>query len=254
MNKRVRAGLNAGLIHLLISVLVAALIAVSIFFLWFPSPYREMINGGQLFLLIIAVDVICGPLLTAIVFDPRKKRKELFRDLLCICCIQISALGFGAYTIFQARPVLLAFEVDRLRLVTYADIKKEDLRPSINSLHHIPWTGVSLIGTRMPENGTEMLESLELSMRGYDPAFRPNSWVPYVNIADDIRIVAQPISNLLVKNPEKREIIDVAIKKSKSLESELVWLPVTSYKSMDWIALIRRIDLQPVVFLHMNGF
>jgi hypothetical protein len=57
----------ASVLHLSASCLVATLAAWVVFSLWFPYPYREASGGVELFGLIVTVDVLLGPLLTAIV-------------------------------------------------------------------------------------------------------------------------------------------------------------------------------------------
>ena len=64
--------LYAGAIHLAISLSVAALAAYLVFGIWYPSPYPELSGGRELFLLVIAVDVVIGPLITLVIFNRTK--------------------------------------------------------------------------------------------------------------------------------------------------------------------------------------
>ena len=68
-------------IHLIISALVAAVAAALVFFLWYPGYYRKLAGGQDLFLLITAVDLVLGPLLTFAVFNLKKGWPHLRRDL-----------------------------------------------------------------------------------------------------------------------------------------------------------------------------
>ena len=110
-NLRFSAAFKASSIHFLGSLLVAAFAAALVFLLWYPFPYRELSGGKELFILIVGVDVVCGPLLTAVLFNPFKPRTELWRDLGLIALIQIAALVFGIFTVWQARPLFLALEL-----------------------------------------------------------------------------------------------------------------------------------------------
>ncbi|HYI06323.1 MAG TPA: hypothetical protein VD858_15630, partial [Reyranella sp.] len=103
-------------VHLLISAVVAILAAVLVFGLWYPGAYRLLAGGRDLFLLVTAVDVIIGPLLTFAVFNLAKPRKELRRDLAVIGALQLAALFYGMVTVYEARPIAMVFEVDRFRL------------------------------------------------------------------------------------------------------------------------------------------
>ena len=93
----------------------------------YPGAYRNLSGGRQLFLLITAVDVILGPLLTFVVFDLRKGWPHVRRDLTIIGAIQLGALLYGLHTVYVARPVAMVFEADRFRVVTANDVHEPDL-------------------------------------------------------------------------------------------------------------------------------
>ena len=54
-----------------------------------------------------AIDLILGPLLTFLIFNPLKSLREKIFDLSCVALVQLLALVYGFYTIYQQRPVLL---------------------------------------------------------------------------------------------------------------------------------------------------
>ena len=70
--QHMRDRLQAFGIHFLLSLLVAALAALLVFGLWFPYPYREISGGRELFLLIVGVDIVIGPLITLAIFNRSK--------------------------------------------------------------------------------------------------------------------------------------------------------------------------------------
>ena len=61
--------LKASGIHLILSLIIAALAALLVFGIWYPYPYREISGGRELFLLVVSVVVILGPLITLAVFN-----------------------------------------------------------------------------------------------------------------------------------------------------------------------------------------
>ena len=117
MKFRMQRALRAAALHLGGSLLVAALAGALVFGLWYPYPYRELAGGRELFLLIVVVDVVCGPLLTLVLYNPAKPRAELWRDLGLVVLIQLAALGYGLHVVWQARPVYMVQEVDRLKVI-----------------------------------------------------------------------------------------------------------------------------------------
>ena len=99
-----RDRLRAAGIHLGLSALVAAMAALLVFALWYPYPYREISGGRSLFLLVITVDVVLGPLLTFAIFDRAKPRRRLRRDLAVVALLQLAGLAYGLWTVNLARP------------------------------------------------------------------------------------------------------------------------------------------------------
>ena len=106
--------------HLLLSLLVALASAAVVFGLWYPAPYRQMLQVGHIYLLVLVVDVVCGPLLTLIVASPRKSRRERWLDFSLIGAIQLAALACGMYSVWVARPAVLAF-VGKWGQITISD-------------------------------------------------------------------------------------------------------------------------------------
>ena len=252
-NKRVTTSFKAFAVHFALSCCVAFLIAALVFFFWFPFPYGKLVGAAQLFFLIIAVDLVCGPLLTGIVFNSKKSKRELKFDVSIIVLLQIAALAYCMTVLWQSRPIYLVFEVDRLKVVTYADIRREDLNPALNELHRIPWSGVRLIGAR-ESVGAEVLDSLDMSFQGYDPSARPNWWVEYSTMVETVKSRAHPISELIAKRPSQEKLIREELRKINCSEEDLLWLPLTSYKTLDWVVLIDKVNMRPVSYIHVDGF
>jgi len=77
-------------IHLGLSLLLAAFAWLLVFNLFYPYPFNKISGGHKLFLLVATVDVVLGPLLTFIVFNPVKAHHVLMRDLMTIVAVQVS--------------------------------------------------------------------------------------------------------------------------------------------------------------------
>jgi len=131
---RIRAAIKAALFHFLGSVLVAMMAAVLVFLVWYPHPYGLLSGGLNLFLILVAVDVVCGPLLTLVLFNPRKPRREIITDMSLVILIQLAALIYGMSTVYQARPLYLVHEVDRFRVISLPDYNGEDVKEVLEEL------------------------------------------------------------------------------------------------------------------------
>lgn len=93
--------------HLLISLLIFAALAAVIKFFWYPSVLFDIDGGWEGIKLIASVDLIMGPLLTLIVFNPLKK--ELKRDLFIIALLQFSCIAAGMVAVHHVRPVAVVY-------------------------------------------------------------------------------------------------------------------------------------------------
>lgn len=106
-------------LHLILSTLL-----ISSFFLfaitqWFPNSSLELSGIKNILYIIIGADLILGPALTFLVFNPTKK--SLRFDLSAILALQFSMFIFGMYTVYAAHPVYITFNIDRFTLVPARD-------------------------------------------------------------------------------------------------------------------------------------
>lgn len=255
VRKRLQGSFKAFAIHLSFSVAVAALAAVFVFYFWYPEPYTSLLGGTALFGLIVAVDVICGPLLTLILFDKRKSNIELTLDLALVACVQLGALLYGTYTMAIARPIYLAYELDRFRVVSQADIEPGAMfaRPL-----HVPaagWTGPKLIAIRVAKpDDFDYLSQVELSINGTETAYRPDRWDSYKNHIPLALEKANPIAILKKKYPDQEYFINSELKRMNLDSDAVLWLPIQSRRSTAWVALISANSGEIVGFLPLDGF
>lgn len=260
---RLQAAAPWALRHLAISSVVGGLVALLVLGLWFPQPYLDISGGWRLFFLIIFVDVVCGPTLTLLLIHPKKSRRALWVDIALIFVVQMGALSYGIYSLSQARPIALLFEVDRFRVVSYADIDTS-LPESIPD-----WVGVlrfespRILGIRSAKNSQEKAESVDASLQGVEPGQRPNWWQAYELSIPQVKSRAMPLNILLTLNPQSTERIQHSAAKAaeqvngqqKALKpEELLWLPVVSRMSMGWIAFVDPLSGRIRGYVEADGF
>jgi hypothetical protein len=68
-----------------------------------------------------------GPLVTLIIANPGKPRRELARDIGVIAAVQLAALIYGAATLWSGRPLYYTFSGDRLQIVQASDIEPGEI-------------------------------------------------------------------------------------------------------------------------------
>ena len=69
-------------IHFLVTLVLAAIAAALIFLVWFPDPFQTMVGGTELFELVVVCDLALGPLISLVIYDSRKARREADHGLL----------------------------------------------------------------------------------------------------------------------------------------------------------------------------
>jgi hypothetical protein len=239
--------------HLAGSAVIATIAAFLVFKLWYPSPYTEMAGGAGLFLIMMGVDVVMGPALTAVIANPTKPRSEFVRDLAIIVVLQLSALIYGLHTMAIARPVVLSFEVDRFRLVTASDVDTDTLSLAPEALRHLSWTGPRLIAAVKPTDPAEQVRSVELGLSGIDLSMIPRNWRKYDEHAADAWRKARPVSELLAHYPKiQPQLARIAMDASRPL-GELRFLPVMS-RQVSWVAVLSEPGVRIQGFLPVDGF
>lgn len=237
--ERLRFALRWALGHFFVSAMVVALAACLVFLAWYPAPWRQMLGVSAIFGVVVVVDLVCGPLLTLVLSSPAKSRRERWVDLTLIALVQLSALGYGLWSVYTARPVVLAFEVDRLFVVTANEVQTELLDQAPIGLRRLPWAGVVRVGLRESTSPGEYLSSVEMSIQGVTQAMRPNWWRAYeAEVKNALRQKARPLGELMSKRPSQAgELKQAAVRAGNTVEG-LYYLPLTSSKEMAWVALL----------------
>ena len=250
---RFKVALNAAIVHFGLSLFVALLAAALVFGIWYPYPYRELAGGRELFVLIMVVDLVCGPLLTFVLYNPAKPRAELVRDLGLVLVIQLVALIYGMHTVWQARPLFLAQEVDRFKVIQGASVDSDALKALPNDLKPGFLRGPVVVATREPKDLQErqkvMFESIQ---GGRDFGERPEFYQPYegINAFKSLKR-AKPLSVFLQKKPDQLAAAQKLAVEKKADISQWMYLPVVARQ--DWIAIL---DQQGQIqgFLKGDGF
>ncbi len=244
--------LRASSVHLAISASVAILIALLVFKLWYPTPLSLASGVHDIFILILIVDIVLGPLITLIIFDPRKK--ELRRDLAIVAIVQISALLYGLHTVYTARPVYMVFVKDRFELVFANDLSDKAITEALQSDYRsLPIWGPQLVAARLPESPQEINEIMFSAISGGpDLQHFPKYYAPYPEFKNEIINRLQPLKRLASLNTNKANSVDSLIRKYSSNQKSAGFLPLKG-KTRDLVVVVEQttgkvletVDLSP---------
>ncbi len=222
---------KAALIHLSLSVVMAIAVVLLLYFVWYPQPFFDASGGKFLLSLMIAVDVILGPLITLIIFNTKKKSLKF--DLAFIAFVQIAALCYGVYTMYLARPAFVVFALDQFTVISANDVDQNQLakvtRPEFKS---VPLTGPKFAYS-VPQTAGKDLEGMQLSMLGFAPQY----YVPYADKSNEAVSEGKPIADLYKGWPHAKDAVEGVLKRHNKREADVVFVKVVA-KLMVMAALL----------------
>ena len=242
MSKRVKFFLG----HFCISLFIASIVVGMVFFIWYPSPLAKAVNVTHIFLMMLMIDVIIGPVLGLLVYKDGKKTLKF--DLTVIILIQLSALCYGVYTIAQGRPVWIVYSVDRFELVKNNEIIDENLQKARPEYQYPSWLGPQFIAMQLSldreQRSKEMFDEV---FSGVSLAQHPERYVKLSSVKAQIQQRALPLVELQRYN-QKTDVEKTLAKYPKAN----AWLPLKA-TAVDMVVLITKekaevvkiVDLRP---------
>lgn len=241
ISKRLKFFLN----HLLISFLIALLVVGLVFFVWYSSPLATAVGVTHIFLMVLAIDVIVGPLLGLLVY--KEGKKSLKFDLTVIILIQISALLYGIYSIEQGRPAWLVYNVDRFELVRKNEIVAQNINQAKPQFQQISWLKPQFVATEFAKNTQQRNDDMFAEvLGGISLAQRPERYVDFSQAKKQIQKRAQSLE-LLQQYNDKAAVAKTLAKYPQAT----AFLPMKA-SSVDMTVLINKqgevvkiVDLRP---------
>ena len=221
-----RARFRAAGCHLGISLAIATLVLLVVYRYWYAGPLAAVAGVGTILVLLLAVDVSLGPIMTFMVFDRRKK--SLPMDLALIGLVQLLALGYGLHTVEAGRPHYLVFVKDRFEAVSRADLQAEDLQAAAsNPLAQRDWFGPRWSAANPPADEKLRQDVLvESAFGGRDLQHFPQWYEPLENQKETVKARALDLKALRELNPDDQAVLDAALKKAGLSDTEAGYLPL----------------------------
>lgn len=220
--------LRAFLSHLAISGSIVGIVVALVFFVWYPSPFFQATGTVSVLRVLIGVDLVLGPMLTAIVFKPRKPYLKL--DLAVIATVQLAALIYGVSVLYQERPYYMVFAVDRFHVLARKDAVIEN--PAETAWIHKPFIGPVTVVANLPADLAARQRLVEETVFEGKPDIerRPEFWGPYETYGHEIGARAAKLGKIRTGAPASVAALTALVKRSGKPESELGFLPVVAKK------------------------
>ncbi|MNV28857.1 type IV pilin accessory protein [Acinetobacter calcoaceticus] len=231
--------------HLSISILLALIIIAWVFLIWYPQPLAQAVGVTHIFLMMVAIDVVLGPILGFFVYKEGKKTLKF--DLSVIILIQLSALGYGLYSIAQGRPVWLVYNVDRFELVRNNEIIDTNIQKVQAQFRNPSWFKPKFAAVQIAKNSEERSKNMfEELLGGVSLAQRPERYVGLVQVKPQIQKRAQNLNELEKYNSKQQ--VKTVLKKYPSADA---WVPLKA-NAIDMVVLMNKNSAQVVKIVDLR--
>jgi hypothetical protein len=225
--------ITAFLCHFSISGMVGLAAVFVVFYIWYPAPLHEAAGVTRIFLLLLAVDVAIGPILTLIVFKPKKPSLKF--DLTVIALLQLSALGYGMNTVFEGRPAFVVFSADRFELGRACDIDPESADRALKSGNQAAiagWTRPRWVAAVEPKDPKRAQDILFSALKGGpDWPQLPELFIPLSQVKEQMLARARPVEELRERLRKTQSPVNLDDSK------DVKWLPLRG-KAKNMVVLI----------------
>ena len=218
---------KATAIHFLISVAVVTSIIALMLTLWYPHAYFKLMGGTHLIYMIGSVDVFIGPLLTFVVFKTGKK--SLRFDLSVIGMLQATAMSYGLYVMFEARPIFTVFNQNAFYVASVVDIyPKELLKGKKEEWRTASLTGPRLVAIGMSYEYQNKEDKNLVFALGNTVQTHPVVYDSYANHRLKVIKAGKPLHQLAEISTKNESTIDAFLQKSNRLMKDFLFLPIYS--------------------------
>ncbi|RZI41465.1 hypothetical protein EGT07_17935 [Herbaspirillum sp. HC18] len=230
---------KASVLHLLCSGIVLSLIFGLVRWIWYPGQLFEAASGTDLVVIMISVDVVLGPLITLIIFNPKKTSLKF--DMACVIFVQVSFMLYGAWAIFSARPVYMAFVANNFYMVTANEIDPEDQKNAQDPMFQsLPLFGPRFVGTRIPTDQKVVRDIMAASRQGMGLQNLPQYFLPFELVAPSARTVGKTVRELSVKATAPKEELDKLIayeSEKRAAGKQVLFIPLLNKKKVLTVAI-----------------
>lgn len=221
--------------HFLASATVIALIFGLVKLVWYPNQLFEAANGFEILKILVLVDLVVGPLIMLIIFNPKKKSLKFDVSTVLVC--QMIFLSYGLWALHTARPVYIVYVDDQFFLVKANEIDSNHLdKVEHTQFKKLPLFGPVFVGTKAPESDKEREEIMFARFSGKGIQNFPQYYVPIDEIQTQIRSSSQTLSQLDA-NAEDKNKLKVMLDKAEKQEQKILFSPLQTKGRQLFVAI-----------------
>lgn len=236
-------------IHLGISLVIGLCILALMWFVWYPSNMFVLLGGVDILLIILGVDVCLGPLLTLVVFNPKKKSLKF--DLSVIALFQLCALVYGVNVMYVARPAYIVFLNDLFKVTTAVELTESELNlASKDEWKSAPAFGPDLVAAVIPPNDEKLKKEMrEAAISGRDWNLFPKLYVEYASQKNKVLAAGKPLAAIAkLDEKNKASVTRFMQHHSERSETDFLALPmIHGFKEVVAIVDAKSADLVDII-------
>jgi hypothetical protein len=237
--------------HSLLTLACAVVTYILVFYVWYPDVFSSLMPGTKLFLLVLGVEIVLGPCISLVIYNPTKSRRELILDYLIVGSIQLGALVYGVVSVIDSRPVYIVFVKDRLEIVSAAELDRSDLlEASSHQFSEIAWARPRFICVRAPRDVAEKERLLfDEIPSGKDVQHLPR----FYRECKERELPEHGFAVSKLKSIASAREMDEISSGLMKLEDNKIWLPIMG-KAGVWVAIFDRSSSTPVQYIQFDPF
>lgn len=200
--------LKAFALHFSVSLVIVLISSFIVWFFWYPAPLYKATGVNKIFLMVVGINLIIGPLLTFLVSKPNNK--SLRFDLVVIVIIQLAAFLYGLYQVYDGRPAWIAYNVDRFDLVRNNELDNRKLLEALPAYQQVSNSGALYVAAVIPKGEIEISNQILFDEvgSGIAPSQRPELFQP-LSAVDDLLVTRAKSINELYDYNDKIEVDNI---------------------------------------------
>jgi hypothetical protein len=212
-------------IHFGISLAVFLVLLALLIGTWYPGLFFDTDGGWEGLRLLLAVDMVLGPLLTLIIYRPNKR--GLMLDLALIAAVQIGCLAYGVHMVYAQRPLAIAYVDKRFNAVSQGSFDVAGTDSS--SLKAFPGKYPKQIYINLPKDEKARKDLLRAQVSQGLVHARPSLFLDYAEHAKEVVTEGGiTIKQYRQDNPDKADALADWLKAQNYTDTQIVWVPYTA--------------------------
>lgn len=218
---------SAAGIHFLSSLIIFSLLLWIIIKVWYPQPFFSSSGGWQGLKIVALVDLVLGPLITLVIYNTTKSKKELITDVGTIVTLQLAVLSFGVHTIYSERPVAITFWDNEFYTIPASALDKQDI--DVAQLSQFSDQSPALIYAKKPKTKDELKEMVNIIEKNKTPPTQ--QLMRYSSIHDHTQDIFQhsvDIAKFISDNKDMAKQLENLLKETKTRQEDNYYLTLKS--------------------------